>query len=70
VPADASSLTWSREVQAERAASAAELAQAESRRGTRRRMSGEEIRGLVDALGGLLSALRQADPADKAEVYQ
>ncbi len=62
--------TWSREVQAERAASAAKLAQAENRRGTHRRMSREEIRGLVDALGGLLSVLHQAEPADKAEVYR
>jgi site-specific DNA recombinase len=62
--------TWSREVQAERAASAAEPAQAENRRGTHRRMSREEIRGLVDALGALLSVLHQADPADMAEVYR
>ncbi len=33
-------------------------------------MSREEIRGLVDALGGLLSVLHRTDPADKAEGYR
>jgi len=33
-------------------------------------MSRDEIKTLIDALGGLLSVLRDADPADKAEVYR
>jgi site-specific DNA recombinase len=33
-------------------------------------MTAEEIRNLVDALGGLLHILDEADPADKLEVYR
>ncbi|MDQ4031049.1 MAG: hypothetical protein M3332_01765 [Actinomycetota bacterium] len=33
-------------------------------------MSRDDIRAMVDTLGGLLNALRHADPADKAEVYR
>ena len=33
-------------------------------------MSRAEIRGLVTALGDIAAALRDADPADKAEVYR
>lgn len=33
-------------------------------------MTREEIRSLVDSLGGLLSVLRRADPADKHQVYR
>ena len=33
-------------------------------------MTKHEIRGFVDALGGLLSILREADPRDKLEVYR
>ena len=33
-------------------------------------MSRDEIKALIDALGGLLAVLRDADPADKAEVYR
>ncbi|WP_432045590.1 hypothetical protein [Streptomyces asiaticus] len=61
---------WSREVQGQRVTAEAKLARIENGRGRRHRMSRDEIRGLVDALGGLLSVLRQADPADKAEVYR
>jgi site-specific DNA recombinase len=61
---------WSREVQAQRVTAAAKLARLEEQRGSSRRMSREEIRTLVDALGGLLSVLRRADPEDKGEVYR
>ncbi|MDX6345786.1 MAG: hypothetical protein QOF84_576 [Streptomyces sp.] len=33
-------------------------------------MSRDEIRIVVEALGGLLALPREADPADKAEVYR
>jgi site-specific DNA recombinase len=62
--------TWSREVQAQRAAAEATLRQLHNQHGNRHRMSREEIEALVDALGGLLSILQEADPADKAEVYR
>ncbi|UED87621.1 hypothetical protein [Streptomyces profundus] len=61
---------WSREVQAERLAAETRLQQIGAPTGTARRMTRQEIRDLVDALGGLLDALRRADPADKAEVYR
>jgi site-specific DNA recombinase len=61
--------TWSREVQAEKAAAQARLARLGSNESARR-MSRDEIRALVDALGGLMSVLRSADPADVAEVYR
>ncbi|WP_409497215.1 recombinase family protein [Amycolatopsis sp. cmx-11-12] len=61
---------WSGEVQREQAALKARLA-ADSDGSVRcRRMSGEEIQALVEALGGLLATLREADPADKLEVYR
>ncbi|WP_077062424.1 recombinase family protein [Streptomyces sp. MP131-18] len=62
--------SWSREIQAERLAAETRLKQLKGPTGPARRMSRQEIRDLVDALGGLLNALRQADPADKAEVYR
>ena len=62
--------TWSREVQAQRAAAEAKLAQIETPHGKPRRMTREEIRAVVEAFGGLLAVLRDADPADKAEVYR
>lgn len=34
------------------------------------RLSREEIRALVESVGGMLVALRRADPADKCEVYR
>lgn len=49
-----------------REAVAAKLAGIERRRGGLKRMDQEEIRRLVDALGGLLSLLRTADPADRS----
>lgn len=48
----------------------ARLAASDTRSVRNRRMSREEIRELVDALGGLLAILREADPADKLEVYR
>ncbi|WP_228000446.1 hypothetical protein [Nocardia australiensis] len=33
-------------------------------------MSRDEIRQLVDTLGGILAILRAADPGDKLEVYR
>ncbi|MDI5964116.1 hypothetical protein [Streptantibioticus silvisoli] len=38
--------------------------------GEGRRMSRDEIREVVEALGGLLKVLRSADAADVAEVYR
>ncbi|RBM08076.1 recombinase family protein [Streptomyces sp. PT12] len=62
--------SWSREVQAERLTAETRLKQLKGPTGPAQRMSRQEIRDLVDALGGLLNILRQADPADKAEVYR
>lgn len=61
---------WSREVQAQRTAAQAQLAGITSGQVPGRRMTAEEIRNLVDALGGLLGILNDADPADKLEVYR
>lgn len=36
----------------------------------RRRMSQEEMRALVDALGNIRTVITDAEPADKAEVYR
>ena len=57
---------WTAEVNATRAAAEAQ------RRGAGRptgRMSEDEIRNLVEALGSILRVLRDADPADKACIY-
>src|SRR6266702_600353 len=61
---------WSREVQAQRVTAQAQLATIRTQPGTGRRMTRDEIRSLVDALGGLLRVLRDADPGDKLEVYR
>ncbi|MFD5321155.1 recombinase family protein, partial [Streptomyces sp. NPDC127098] len=61
--------SWIREVQGERGQAEARLKRLKSAAGPSERMTREEIRGLVDSLGGLLAALRKADAADKAEVY-
>ncbi len=63
-------VTWSLEVQAQKATAQAQLAQLDGPAGHGRRMSRSEIRGVVDALGGLLKILRSADAADVAEVYR
>jgi site-specific DNA recombinase len=62
--------TWSREVQREQEALKAKLPTTGHGAARNRRMSSQEIKELVDALGGLLNALRTADPADKLEVYR
>ena len=56
---------WINETQARRAAAEARLRKPAGRR----RMTREEITSLVTALGDLMQVLRDADPADKAEVY-
>ncbi|MGC4755462.1 hypothetical protein [Micromonospora trifolii] len=59
---------WIAQTQAERARAEADL---RANTGTApRRMSRAEITTLVDALGDITAALRDADPADKAEVYR
>ena len=57
---------WITQVQAEKATAEAELRQLTSRR----TMTPEEINTIVEALGGIASILRRADPADKAGVYR
>ena len=61
---------WSREVQAQRVTAQAQLATIGTQPSAARRMTRDEIRNLVDALGGLLRVLRDADPGDKLEVYR
>ncbi|MET7806619.1 hypothetical protein [Micromonospora chersina] len=59
---------WIAQTQTERARAEAEL---DANAGNSpRRMSRAEISGLVTALGDIAAALRDADPADKAEVYR
>jgi site-specific DNA recombinase len=58
---------WIAETQAARAAAAGPSRPA---RPANRRMTEQEIASLVDALGGIASVLKAADPADKAEVYK
>ncbi|MGK5533161.1 hypothetical protein [Streptomyces sp. URMC 129] len=62
--------TWSREVRAERLAAETRLKKINSPTSLTRRMTRQEIKDLVDAVGGLPTALRRADPAAKAEVYR
>jgi len=57
---------WITRVQAEKAVAAANLRQITGRR----TMTADDINTLVDAMSGIATILRQADPADKAEVYQ
>jgi site-specific DNA recombinase len=56
---------WINETQARRAVPEARLRKPTGRR----RMTHEEITRLVTALGDVMRVLRDADPADKAEVY-
>jgi hypothetical protein len=57
---------WIAQTQAQRA-----LAESELRQATKRtRMTRDEIRDLVTALGDLQEVLRAAAPADKAQIYQ
>ncbi|WP_261568964.1 recombinase family protein [Frankia gtarii] len=62
---------WINETQAERAEAVAALARAGDRRHTApRRLTRQEIKSIVEALGGIATVLRTADPTDKAEIYQ
>jgi NADH dehydrogenase/NADH:ubiquinone oxidoreductase subunit G len=63
-------VAWSHQVQQQRTAAQAQLANLTSRHGTNQRMSRNDIHAMLDTLGGLLDVLRHADPADKAEVYR
>jgi hypothetical protein len=58
--------SWMKETQARRALAAAWL----KKPARRRRMTEEEIMNLVAELGGIMQALKDADPADKAEIYR
>ena len=57
---------WMAEIQARRAAALAQTRQATGAR----RMSKDEIQSLVAALGNIRFVLEDADPRDKAKVYQ
>ena len=57
-------------MQQQRTVAQARLTNLTSHPGTNQRMSRDDIHAMMDTLGGLLNALRHADPADKAEVYQ
>jgi len=57
---------WITQVQAEKVTAEAELRQITGRRV----MTADEIGTLVDAMSGIATILRHADPADKAEVYR
>ncbi len=57
-------------MQQQRTVAEARLAALTSHHGTNRRMSRDDIHTMVNTFGGLLNALRHADPADKAEVYR
>ncbi|MDH6464125.1 hypothetical protein M2302_004322 [Micromonospora sp. A200] len=59
---------WIAQTQAERARAEADLNANEG--DSPRRMSRAEITTLVTALGDIATVLRDADPADKAEVYR
>ncbi|MCM3885556.1 recombinase family protein [Frankia sp. R82] len=61
---------WIAEVQAERAAAIAALERQGRRTPARPRLTRPQIKSLIDGLGGLLKVLREADPADKAEIYR
>ena len=63
-------VTWSREVQQQRTLAEARLATLTSHHSANQRMSRDDIHTMVNTLGGLLNALRHADPTDKAEVYR
>ncbi|GAA2302159.1 hypothetical protein GCM10010149_59370 [Nonomuraea roseoviolacea subsp. roseoviolacea] len=56
---------WMSETQAQRTAAQAQLRQASGRR----RMTREEIRAVITALGDLVRVIQEADPLDKAELY-
>lgn len=57
---------WITQIQAEKA-----VAEADLRRSTgRRTMTADEINTLVEGIASFATILRQADPADKAEIYR
>ena len=58
--------SWVKETQARRTFAEARLTKPAERR---RRMTQEEIANLVTELGGIMQALKDADPEDKAEIY-
>jgi site-specific DNA recombinase len=62
--------TVPQEVQQQRTVAQARLTNLTSRHGANQRMSRDDIHAMVSTLGGLLNALRHADPADKAEIYR
>jgi site-specific DNA recombinase len=62
--------TWSCDVQAQRTTAELQLAQLTGQHQDTGRMSREEIRAVIDTLGGMLTVIRNADPADKHEVYR
>ncbi len=57
-------------MQQQRTVAQARLTNLTSHHGSNQRMSRDDIHAMMDTLGGLLNALRHADPADKAEVYR
>jgi hypothetical protein len=57
---------WTAEVNAARAAAQTQLRAATGHTG---RMTTEEINNLVAPIGNILAVLRDADPADKAQIY-
>ena len=57
--------SWMNETQAKRAAAEARLRKPTGRR----RMTRDEITSLVKAIGDVMQVLKDADPADKAEIY-
>ena len=57
--------SWMNEVQAKRATAEARLRKPAGRR----RMTRDEITSLVKALGDVMRVIKDADPADKAEIY-
>ncbi|WP_322749687.1 MULTISPECIES: recombinase family protein [unclassified Frankia] len=61
---------WIADVQAERATVIAALDRRGKATPPQTRLTRQQIRDLVDGLGGLLAILHEADPADKAEVYR
>lgn len=58
--------SWMKETQARRALAEARLKKPAERR---RRMTEEEITSLITEVGVIMRALKEADPADKAQVY-
>lgn len=61
---------WTRQTQAERQVAANRLATLEQTAGQYPRLTRRDIRDLVEGLGGMLAALRRAEPDDKNVVYR